>query len=159
MQVHQLKSPVGSRKRKRIVGRGNGSGSGKTAGRGMNGQNCRPGRGVLGGSEGGQMPLIRRLPKVGFHSHRPIVYQPVKIADLSRFGKGTLVDGQVLKDAGLIHNVFKPFKILGTGDLKIALTVKATAFSKSAAEKITKAGGKTEKFDASEFKAQMAEKK
>ena len=159
MQVHELKSPAGSRTRKRIVGRGNGSGSGKTSGRGMNGQNSRPGRSVLGGSEGGQMPLIRRLPKVGFRSHRPIVYQLVKIADLARFSKDAVVDGKALKDAGLIHNVFKPFKILGTGDIKTALTVKATAFSKSAMEKITKAGGKTEIFDASQYKAQMAETK
>lgn len=159
MQIHELKSPVGSRKRKRIVGRGNGSGRGKTSGRGMNGQNSRPGRGVLGGSEGGQMPLIRRLPKVGFRSHRPVVYQLVKVADLSRFKKGTVVDGQVLKEEGLIHNVFKPFKILGTGELTTALTVKATAFSKSAVEKIEKAGGKTEMFDVREYKAKTAEMK
>lgn len=159
MQVHQLKSPMGSRKRKRIVGRGNGSGSGKTAGRGMNGQNSRPGRGTLAGSEGGQMPLIRRLPKVGFRSHRPIVYQLVKVSDLSRFEKGDVVDAQRLKDAGLIHNLFKPFKVLGTGDLKKALTVKATAFSKSAVEKITQAGGTIEIFDKSGLKALAAEKK
>ena len=158
MQVHELKSPKGSRKRKRIVGRGNGSGSGKTAGRGMNGQNSRPGRGILGGLEGGQMPLIRRLPKVGFRSHRPIVYEVVKVSDLSRFKKGAVVDAKVLKQEGLIHNIYKPFKILGNGELKVALTVKATAFSKSATEKIEQAGGKIEIFDTSELKNETAGK-
>ncbi|MEW5895290.1 MAG: 50S ribosomal protein L15 [Candidatus Omnitrophota bacterium] len=158
MQIHEFKSPKGSRKRKRIVGRGNGSGSGKTSGRGMNGQNCRPGSAVLIGSEGGQMPIIRRLPKVGFNSHRPILYQIIKLSDLSKFKKGDVVDAKVLKDAGLIHNVYKPFKILGEGELEVALTVKATAFSKSAVEKIEKAGGKTEIFDKSAFKNETAEK-
>jgi large subunit ribosomal protein L15 len=158
MQVHDLKSPKGSRKVKRIKGRGNGSGRGKTSGSGENGQNSRSGRGVLGGSEGGQMPLIRRLPKVGFRSHRPIVYQVVKISDLARFKKGDIVDAKVLREVGLIHNMYKSFKILGDGELKVALTVKATAFSKSAVEKIEKAGGKTEIFDKNELKQDIPKK-
>lgn len=158
MQLHELKSPEGSRKRKRIVGRGDASGSGKTSGRGNNGQNCRSGRGVLGSSEGGQMALIRRLPKVGFHSHRPVFYQVVKVSDLSRFNQGTVVDARVLRDAGLIKNIRRPFKILGDGELKVSLTVKATAFSKSAEEKIKQAGGKTEMFDLRELKEQPVTK-
>jgi len=158
MQLHELKSPAGSRKRKRIVGRGDASGLGKTSGRGNNGQKSRAGRGVLGSSEGGQMALIRRLPKVGFHSHRPIYYQVVKVSDLARFEKGTVVDAKILKEAGIIKNLFKPFKVLGNGDLKIGLTVKATAFSKSAEEKIKQAGGKTETFDLRELKEQPVTK-
>jgi large subunit ribosomal protein L15 len=149
MQLHELKSPKGSRKIRRIKGRGNSSGRGKTSTRGHKGQNARSGRGILNSLEGGQMPLIRRLPKVGFHSHRPLVYQLVKISDLARFKKGDAIDAKVLRKAGLIHNIYKPFKILGNGELKTALTVKATAFSKSAAEKIEKAGGKTEILDRS----------
>ena len=105
------------------------------------------------------MALIRRLPKVGFRSRRPIVYQLVKLSDLSRFEKGTLVDAKALKEAGVIHSVFKPFKVLGDGEIKIALTVKATAFSKTAVEKIEKAGGKTEILERDELKAFKAENK
>ncbi len=158
MQVHDLTSPRGSRKAKRIVGRGNGSGRGKTCGRGYNGQNCRSGGGIMRGSEGGQMALIRRLPKVGFRSHRPIVYQLVQIADLNRFKKSEVVDAKVLREAGLIHNVYKPFKILGNGDMKVALDVQATSFSKTAKEKIEQAGGKTSIFDRRTLKEQPVEK-
>lgn len=152
MQVHDLRSPKGSRKVKRIKGRGNGSGRGKTSCTGENGQNSRSGRGIGRASEGGQMSLIRRLPKVGFNSHRPISYQLVKISDLVRFKNGDVVDAKFLREAGLIHSIYKSFKILGDGDLKVALTVKATAFSKSAVEKIEKAGGSTEIFDKKELK-------
>lgn len=152
MQVHDLKSPKGSRKVKRIKGRGNGSGRGKTSCRGHNGQNSRSGGGIGRGSEGGQMALIRRLPKVGFRSHRPVVYQLVKISDLVRFKKGDVVDPKMLREAKLIHNMYKPVKILGNGDVKDALTVKATAFSKTAVEKIEKAGGKTEVLNKIELK-------
>lgn len=155
MQVHELKQPVGSRKVKRIKGRGNGSGRGKTSCRGMNGQKAHSGRGVMTGSEGGQMALIRRLPKVGFRSHRPVIYQLVKISDLARFQNGAVVDAKVLREAGLIHNIYKPFKILGNGELKVSLTVKATAFSKSAAQKIIDAGGATEIFDKAELKTKI----
>jgi large subunit ribosomal protein L15 len=158
MQLHELKSPKGSRKVKRIKGRGPGSGRGKTSGRGENGQNSRPGRSSLPGSEGGQMPLIRRIPKVGFRSHRPIVYQTVKIGDLARFKKGDVVDVKVLREVGLISSIYKPVKILANGELEKSLTVKATAFSKSAIEKIEKAGGKTEIFDKSELKKDTEKK-
>ena len=90
------------------------------------------------------MPLIRRLPKVGFRSRRPILYQIVKINDLTRFKSGTVVDAFVLKQKGRISNVYRPYKILGDGEIKNALTVKAYSFSKTAQEKILNAGGKIE---------------
>ena len=145
MYLHELKSPKGSRKRKRIVGRGQGSGAGKTAGRGENGQNSRPGSGIGKQSEGGQIPLIRRLPKVGFRSHRPILNQIVHISQLAeKFAKGDVVNAETLKEKGLINSLNKPFKILSDGEIKIALTVQAKSISKSAKEKIEKAGGKIE---------------
>ena len=147
MQVHELRSPKGARKRKRIVGRGPGSGSGKTSGRGQTGQGSRTGRGILNSLEGGQIPLIRRLPKVGFRSKRPKIYQLIKLADLSHFKAGAVVDADALKAKGFVKNIYKPFKVLGSGDIKKALTVQAYAFSKSAVEKIEKAGGKVEEVD------------
>ncbi|MFP4472294.1 MAG: 50S ribosomal protein L15 [Candidatus Omnitrophota bacterium] len=162
MQVHELKPSRGARKKKHQVGRGRGSGSGKTSGRGHKGQNARAGRGIMRGSEGGQMALIRRLPKVGFRSHRPILYQVVQVGALDRFENGAVVDGAVLKEAGMIRNAFKPFKILGNGEISKPLTVKATQFSKTAEEKITKAGGKVELFDKKalqELKARAAQEK
>ena len=92
MFIHELKSPDGSHKRRKIVGRGKGSGHGKTSGKGFNGQNARSGRATRLGHEGGQMSLIRRLPKVGFNSKRPIFYQVVKLANLTRFEEGTVID-------------------------------------------------------------------
>ena len=142
MQVHELSAPKGSRKRKRIVGRGRGSGRGKTSKRGQTGQGSRTGRGIIASLEGGQMPLIRRLPKVGFRSYRPIVYQPVKLESLSCFKEGSVVDAFILKEKGFIKNVYKPYKVLGNGEIKKALTVEAYSFSKSASEKIEKSGGK-----------------
>lgn len=147
MFLHQISSPLGSRKRRKIVGRGRGSGHGKTSCRGQKGQKSRSGRGILGQLEGGQMPLIRRLPKVGFRSKNPILYQVVNLDHLSRFKTGTTVDAKTLKAKGLIKNIYRPFKILGVGELKHALTVQAYSFSKNAAEKITQAGGKMETID------------
>lgn len=144
MQLHTLKSPKGSRKRKRIVGRGRGSGSGKTAGRGENGQRSRSGRWSAGPSEGGQMRLIRRLPKVGFNSHRPILNQIVKIEQLDKFEKGEEVNALTLKSKGLVQSLYQPIKILGNGEIKKSLTVKIASISKTAKEKIEKAGGKVE---------------
>ena len=156
MQIHDIKSPANSRKKKVIVGRGRGSGRGKTSGRGHGrNQNARAGRGILNSLEGGQIPLIRRLPKVGFRRRRPTVYQIVKLKDLTRFKAGSVVDAPKLKDAGLIHNIYKPFKILGDGELKSAVTVCATSFSKSAAEKITQAGGQVKTVDAQSIKKQQ----
>ncbi|MDP2653843.1 MAG: 50S ribosomal protein L15 [Candidatus Omnitrophota bacterium] len=154
MQLHQLLAPKGATKRRKIVGRGRGSGHGKTSCKGHKGQNARKGRGILGQLEGGQMPLIRRLPKVGFRSKRPLVYQEVNLEELTKFKAGSVVDARTLKAKGLIKNIFKPFKILGDGDLKNALTVHAYSFSKTAAEKIQKAGGKLETVTAEILKKQ-----
>lgn len=144
MFLHQLKSPKGSRVKKFRRGRGPGSAMGKTAGRGMNGQRSRSGRGIILGLEGGQMPLIRRLPKVGFNTLDPVVYQVVQLDALNRFDAGTMVDVNVLKKAKLLASNRKPYKILSRGELTKALTVQAHAFSAGAIEKIKKAGGKVD---------------
>ena len=159
MQIHELKSPEGSRKRRKIVGRGKGSGHGKTSCRGHKGENARQGRAVLLGSEGGQSPLIRRLPKVGFNSKRPLVYQLVKLVDLSGFKEGTLVDAHLLVSQQLIRDAFKPYKILGDGDISKAITCQAYSFSKSAEAKIIKAGGKIEIINAQILKEQISSTK
>lgn len=145
MQLHELKSPKGSRKRKKIVGRGRGSGHGKTSGRGENGQKSRStGRATVGSSEGGQMPLIRRLPKVGFRSHRPILNQVVPLERLNKFENDTVINAEFLKAQGLIKSINKPFKILGDGEITKSLVIQAKSISKSAQDKIVKAGGKIE---------------
>ncbi|HBG61005.1 MAG: 50S ribosomal protein L15 [Omnitrophica WOR_2 bacterium GWF2_38_59] len=144
MQLHELKSPKGSRKKKRIIGRGKGSGRGKTSGRGENGQRSRSGRWSLSSSEGGQMPLIRRLPKVGFRSKRPILNQVVSLESLNRFAKDAVVDANSLKAQGLINSRYKPVKILDNGEINKPLVIKIKSISKSAKEKIEKAGGKIE---------------
>ncbi len=145
MQAHQIPQPQGSRKRRKIVGRGRGSGSGKTSGRGHGrNQGSRSGRGIIPQLEGGQMPLLRRTPKIGFRRKDPLLYQEVTLADLAKFKSGAVVDAVALRQKKVIENPYKPFKILGDGEIKIALTVQAYAFSKSAQEKITQAGGKFE---------------
>ena len=145
MQLQDLKSPKGSRKRKKIVGRGKGSGIGKTSGRGQNGQKSRStGRFLVGSSEGGQMPLIRRLPKVGFRSHRPILNQVVSLDRLNQFKEGTVIDAAFLKTQGLIKSKNKPYKILGNGEIKKSLVFHTESISGSAREKILKAEGKIE---------------
>ncbi|MCK5081557.1 MAG: 50S ribosomal protein L15, partial [Candidatus Omnitrophica bacterium] len=139
------KSPKGSRKRRKIVGRGRGSGLGKTSGRGENGQKSRStGRATVGSSEGGQMPLIRRLPKVGFRSHRPILNQVVPLVRLNQFENGTVINAEFLKQKGLIKSLNKPFKILGDGEITKSLVIQAKSISKTAQDKIIKAGGKIE---------------
>ncbi len=144
MHLHDLKAPHGSRKRRKIVGRGQGSGHGKTSCRGHDGTGQRPGRGLLLGLEGGQMPLIRRIPKVGFRCKRPMVYQVVNLASLSRFKEGSIIDAEFLKSHGLIKSSKRPFKILGEGDISKPIVVQVNSISKSAEEKIVKAGGKIE---------------
>ena len=145
MQVHQIPQPKGSRKRRKIVGRGKGSGSGKTSGRGHGrNQGARSGRGIIPQLEGGQMPLLRRIPKIGFRRKNPLVYQQVNMFGLSKFESGDVIDAINLRQKKLIENPYKPYKILGDGELKSALTVRAYAFSKSAEEKIKKAGGTAE---------------
>ncbi len=144
MQLHQIRKPVGSAKRKKIVGRGRGTGHGKRSGRGQTGQNSRAGRGVIVGSEGGQMNLLRRLPKVGFFSKWPTEYQIVNVNALNVFKDGDIVNVETLKDANLIKSSNRPVKILSLGDIKKKLTVHAHRFSKVAQDKITKAGGSTQ---------------
>ena len=144
MQVHQLRSPEGSHKRKKIVGRGKGTGHGKRSGRGQTGQNCRSGRGVISAYEGGQMPLLRRLPKVGFNSKWPARYQVVNCESLNRFEEGTTITPELLKSYHLIRSLLQPIKILSVGEVTKKLTVQAHRFSKTAADKITKAGGSPE---------------
>lgn len=142
MQLHELKAPLGARKRRKIVGRGGGSGHGGTSGRGDKGQNARgSGRKLVMALEGGQVPLIRRLPKVGFRSRRPILNQIVDLDGLNQLDNGTVVDAGVLKSKGLIKSLRKPFKILGEGDLQKALTIQEGSVSKTAREKILQAGG------------------
>ena len=144
MQAHQVRSPAGSRKRKKIVGRGRGSGHGKRSGRGQTGQNSRSGRATMIAYEGGQMSLLRRLPKVGFNSKWPSEYQIVNIGSLDRFDDGAVVGPETLKDMNLIKSLRRPVKILSDGNVTKKLTVHAHRFSKTAQDKITKAGGKAE---------------
>lgn len=145
MQLHELKAPRGAHKRRKIVGRGPGSGHGKTSGKGHKGQKSRAGRATMRGSEGGQMSLLRRLPKVGFRSKRPVIYQLVNLKDLTRFKEGAVIDADFLKSHGLVKSTNRPIKVLGEGEIKKPLTVQANRFSKSAEEKIVKAGGKAVK--------------
>lgn len=144
MRIHELHKPEGSTKAPKRVGRGQGTGQGTTAGRGMNGQNSRSGGGVRLGFEGGQMPLYRRLPKRGFTNHWAKEYAEVNVKDLNRFENDTVVDFELLLQSGLVKQVKDGIKVLGNGELEKKLTVKAEKFSKSAAEKIEKAGGKVE---------------
>jgi large subunit ribosomal protein L15 len=143
MELHTLKPADGSKKTRKRVGRGTGSGLGKTSGRGHKGQGSRSGSGGRLGNEGGQMPIHRRLPKHGFTNIFRKEYQIVNVADLTRVS-GAEVTATSLKEAGLVKKVDQPIKILGNGDLDKALTVKANKFTKSAVAKIEQAGGKAE---------------
>ena len=144
MRLHELKKPEGSTKAPKRIGRGQGTGWGTTAGRGMNGQNSRSGGGVRLGFEGGQMPLYRRLPKRGFTNKWAKEYAEVNVKDLNKFEDGAVVDIDALLEAGLVGKKLDGVKVLGNGELEKKLTVKAEKFSKSAVEKIEKAGGKAE---------------
>lgn len=144
MDLSNLKPAIGSTKNRKRIGRGPGSGTGKTSGKGHKGQNARSGGGVKPGFEGGQMPLQRRLPKRGFTPLNKKVYSLVNLQDLANFEAGSVVDLEVLTKTGLVGAVKDGLKILGTGELTIALTVKAHKFSKSAAAKIEAAGGTVE---------------
>jgi large subunit ribosomal protein L15 len=144
VNLSNLKPPRGSRHRKVRVGRGIGSKMGKTAGAGNKGQQSRRGYSRRPGFEGGQMPLHRRLPKRGFSSRSPLNYAIVNVEMLNAFSSGETVTPEALESRGLIHIRPDGVKILGHGKLKVALTVQAHRFSKSAAEKITAAGGKVE---------------
>lgn len=146
MKLHELQPAAGSKKARTRVGRGLGSGLGKTSGRGQKGQNSRSGGGVRSGFEGGQMPLYRRLPKRGFNnSVFAKQYAEVNVEQLNRFEDGATVDPVALIEAGVLKNVRDGIRILGNGTLETKnLTVIANGFTKSAEEKITAAGGKVE---------------
>lgn len=144
MQLHQVRSPLGSRKRKVIVGRGRGSGHGKRSGKGQTGQNSRSGRAVMSAYEGGQMRLLRRLAKVGFNSKWPTEFQIVNTGSLNCFNDGTTVGPEMLKDQKLIKSLRRPVKILSEGAVNKKLIVLAHRFSKTASEAIAKAGGKVQ---------------
>ncbi|MGH9775855.1 MAG: 50S ribosomal protein L15 [Candidatus Acidiferrales bacterium] len=144
MNLSGLKPPRGSRHRKVRVGRGMGSKLGKTAGAGNKGQKSRRGYSRRSGFEGGQMPLHRRLPKRGFASPFPREYAVCNVESLNAFPAGETVTPEILRAAGITRKELGGTKILGEGELKVALTVRAHAFSKSAGEKIAKAGGKAE---------------
>ncbi|NLN81992.1 MAG: 50S ribosomal protein L15 [Clostridiales bacterium] len=144
MKLHELSPAPGSVRESKRVGRGHGSGQGKTAGKGHKGQKARAGRGARLGFEGGQMPLQRRVPKRGFVNIYKTRYATVNIAELDVFVNGAVVDAQALKDAGLVKRTYDGVKILGNGEVKKSLTVKAAAFSETAKAKIEAAGGKAE---------------
>ncbi len=144
MDLSNLKPAIGSTRNRKRIGRGPGSGTGKTAGKGHKGQNARSGGGVKAGFEGGQMPMQRRLPKRGFTPLKKKVYALVNLRDLELFESGSVVDVAALGKAGLVNKIGDGVKILGDGELTKALTVQAHKFSKSAVAKIEAAGGKAE---------------
>lgn len=144
MKLNELKPVEGARHYKKRVGRGTGSGLGKTSTRGHKGQNARSGGGVRPGFEGGQTPLFKRLPKRGFTNINRLEYAVVNVSDLNTFEAGSVVDLQALKQKGLVKKEYEGVKVLGNGELKVALTVKAKKFSEAAKEKISAAGGSIE---------------
>lgn len=144
MKIHELTPALDSNKAVKRIGRGHGSGNGKTAGKGHKGQNARSGGGVRIGFEGGQMPLTRRIPKRGFNNIFAAKYAIVNVSDLNAFKDGTVIDTELLIESGLVKKAYDGVKVLGNGELTANLTVKAAKFSQSAIEKIEKAGGKAE---------------
>ncbi len=144
MKLHELSPAEGSTKTVKRVGRGHGSGNGKTAGKGHKGQKARAGFSMKLGFEGGQMPLQRRVPKRGFNNIFRVEYAVVNLSALETFKDGATVDAEALVKAGKIKKADKPVKVLANGNLTKKLTVKADAFSASAKEKIEAAGGKAE---------------
>ena len=145
MKLHELKKNEGATFRKKIVGRGSGSGLGKTSGRGQKGQNARSGGGVSPVFEGGQLPLYRRLPKRGFSNHDfKTVYAVINVSDLNVFNDGDVVTPALLKEKGIVKKQLNGIKILGNGTLEKKLTIQAHRFSKSALKKIEESGSKAE---------------
>ena len=144
VNLSNLKPARGSRHRKVRVGRGMGSKLGRTAGKGNKGQKSRKGYSRRPGFEGGQMPLRRRIPKRGFHNVSHVEFAVVNVESLNGFAAGQVVTPELLRATGLIRELRAEIKVLGDGELNTALTVRAHKFSKSAEEKITKAGGKVE---------------
>lgn len=144
MKLHELKPPAGSRHRRKVVGRGPGSGHGQTSGKGEKGQRARSGGGSHPWFEGGQLPLHRRVPKRGFVNVFRQEYAVLNVKDLERFAPGTAVTPVMLAEAGLVRRTSAAVKVLGDGTLTKPLTVSAHRFSKTAAEKIRAAGGTVE---------------
>ncbi len=144
MKLHELQPAAGSTTAPKRLGRGVGSGLGKTSGKGHKGAKARSGGGKRPGFEGGQMPLYRRVPKRGFHNPFRIEYATVNVGRLEIFENGTVVTAELLKEAGLISKVMDGVKILGNGELTKKLTVEAVKFTDSAKEKIEALGGKAE---------------
>lgn len=144
MKLHELKSPPGATKSPKRVGRGIGSGHGKTSTRGHKGQKARSGGSIRPGFEGGQMPLQRRLPKRGFNNIFKKEWSIVNVKDLNIFEDGTVVNQELLKQAGLIKKLDQDVKLLGDGELEKKLTVQVAKASQQAQDKITAKGGKVE---------------
>lgn len=144
MRLHEVKPADGSRTARKRVGRGIGSGLGKTAGRGQKGQKARSGARIRRGFEGGQMPLFQRLPKRGFTNKFRREWAEVNVEALNRFAAGTVVTPELLQDTGVVKSIKSGIKILGKGELEKELTVRAHRFSTQAIEKIENAGGRVE---------------
>lgn len=144
MKLHELSPNPGAVKDIKRLGRGHGSGQGKTAGKGHKGQKARSGGGVRPGFEGGQTALARRIPKRGFNNIFATKYAVINVSDLEKFVDGTTVDTELLKASGIIKKELDGVKVLGNGELTKNLTVRAAKFSAAAKEKIEKAGGKAE---------------
>ena len=144
MKLHELSPAFGSTKESKRIGRGHGSGNGKTAGKGHKGQKARAGHGMRAGFEGGQMPLQRRVPKRGFNNIFAEEWTAINVSALEVFEDGATVDAAALTQKGIIKKADRPVKVLANGKLSKKLTVKLNAFSAAAAEKISTAGGKAE---------------
>ncbi len=145
MKLHELERNEGAKHERRRVGRGMGSGLGKTSGRGEKGQKARSGVSIPATFEGGQLPLYRRLPKRGFsNSEFKIKYATINVSDLNKFKDGTVVTPELLKETGILKNQLDGVKVLGDGELEKKLTIKAHKFSRTAVEKIEKSGSKIE---------------
>ena len=145
MKLHELRPSEGAFKTSKRLGRGTGSGLGKTSGKGHKGQNARSGGGVRPGFEGGQLPLFRRLPKRGFSNAMfKVEYATINVSDLEKFEDGAVVTPELLKEMGILKKQLAGVKVLGNGELTKKLTVKAHKFSASAIEKIEAIGGKAE---------------
>lgn len=144
MKLHELSPAAGSKKDVKRIGRGAGSGQGKTAGKGHKGQKARAGRGMQVGFEGGQMPLQRRLPKRGFNNIFAKEIATVNVSALNAFEDGATVDIEALVNAGLVKKTLDGVKVLGNGELSKKLTVKVNAYSDAAKQKIEAVGGKAE---------------
>ena len=144
MKLHELSPAEGSKKEVKRIGRGHGSGQGKTAGKGHKGQKARAGKGMRVGFEGGQMPLQRRIPKRGFNNIFAKKVVAINVGTLNKFEDGAVVDIAALTEKGIVKNSFDSVKILSNGTITKKLTVKANAFSQGAVAKIEAAGGKTE---------------